>query len=320
MRRGWRVIGCGIVGLALGACAGEPATITKYDTRRMPPDIVISRVLDQVADLLGSAAPTAPDGMRDADKQRAIADIASVIASRRGTDLDASPPQQQPVRALLDALAPLVTIWPDPYITPHPHTPLHEIEFQTRPHATATPGLCAMDFVAVHFAYTGADRGPATRARASGVEVDRYYDFITLPDAAVLPKTDAAAWAQTDRACAVLDWEKDDFFLASGEAVEVKIGWLARTVIARAAAGDPRFAILCDEERRKGATDCARALHGVQPKLLHPRDCPDTDAPCSFFFLGDGIPFAVTMDTATPPKIVQISRDWDVVTGHPPAD
>jgi hypothetical protein len=223
------------------------------------------------------------------------------------------PPPRQPVRAMLDELAPLVAIWPDPYITPHPRTPLHEIEFETRPHATATPGLCAVDFVVVHFAFTGANRGPSTRVRASEVDVDRYYDFVTLPGAAVLPKTDTAAWAQTDRACATRDWGKDDFFAASGEAVAVKIVWLTRTVIARAAAGDPRFAILCDEERRKGARDCARALRDVQPKFLRQRDCPDMDAPCSFFFMSDGIPFAVTMDTATPPKLVQISQDGDVV-------
>ena len=107
---------------------------------------------------------------------------------------------------------------------------------------------------------------------------------------------------------------------ASGEAVAVKIAWLARTVIARAAAGDPRFAILCDEESRKGAHDCARALRDVQPKFLRPGDCPDTGAPCSFYFLSDGISFAVTMDTATPPKVVQISQDDDVVIADQLAD
>jgi hypothetical protein len=156
--------------------------------------------------------------------------------------------------------------------------------------------------------------------QASHVDVSHYYYLVAPPAAPVLPKADPSMRAQTDRLCAAIKRDYATFFEAPDEVVAVRGAWLARTVIAQAAAGNPRFGLVCDEERREGSNDCARALHDVQPKFLQIRECPDGGMPCSFLFMSGGISFAVTMDTATPPKTVHITRDAEVVFADPLAD
>lgn len=258
--------------------------ISKIEARKQAEPIVIRRVLNQIADLLLLPSQAGADDddygpLSQSDKAKILSELFAIAQSQPNADRTIAPPQLDDagVRRTLSDLGGLVTIWPNPYISQRPTTPLRQIAFQTRVYATEIPQLCAIDIVGVDFRRAGMMRGPNTRTLAAAVHTMRYYYFLQSPAAPTLERSSETQRRQTDIDCAKLDQNETPFFTAANELQAVKGIWLARSLLSQLRATPIPFGVLCDTPANLTPTECVSELITYQSQTnFNVGDCNDT--------------------------------------------
>jgi len=152
-----------------------------------------------------------------------------------------------------------------------PKHPLSDIWLYTRPHGTATRGVCVSRTVRVSFRAT--DEGPHdadTPVRASDIETFAHYRLLVPVEPKDLDQLDADAQVRADRKCAAID-VRTDMIAAPDEDTLVTGLWLLRKAKIALAARQP-VAVDCEGFKRS----CDVVLAGIDPaKIESVETCPN---------------------------------------------
>jgi hypothetical protein len=153
-----------------------------------------------------------------------------------------------------------------------PKHPLSDIWLSTRPHGTATRGVCVNTTVVIRFRAT--EEGPRdadTPVRASDIETFAYYRLLAPIEPKDLDRLDADAQVRADRRCAAIE-VRSGMIAAPDEETLVMGLWLLRKAKAALAA---RESVAVDCEGFKQS--CDAVLAGIDPaKIESVETCPAT--------------------------------------------
>ena len=140
----------------------------------------------------------------------------------------------------------------------------------TRPHGTATRGVCVSSTVIIRFrAAEECPRDADTPVRASDIETSTHYRLLAPVEPKDLDRLDADAQVGADRTCAAVD-VRTDMITAPDEDTLVTGLWLLRKAKAAPAARKP-VAIDCEGFKQS----CDTVLAGIDPAKI------ESVGPCS---------------------------------------
>ena len=179
-------------------------------------------------------------------------------------------------RAALDQLG--EALHPNPFPrTSRPQVALSDMWFRTTPMATAVAGLCSVDTVVIEFDPIESDHGAETRARATGITSDRYYQFLTPPTTPEAEWIGADAQRSADATCAKLNPDSDEFFRAPGEEDAVRVAWIVRAVLEEQATQPDSVTLDCQfiakGQSCQSVFDETRAQHLNEVRRCNSENC-----------------------------------------------
>lgn len=275
------------------ATAAASPPITKVESRTLPERVVVQRVFDQIADLLTAD--------RDSQTEERRAAVLLELAKIDAYDSDTVTAQTvaampaRDVERLIGRLKEIVTIWPDPYHRKHPRFPLSQITFETKPRASAMPGVCIVSDITTNFRVVDHGSSPSAKTRVREVLADSNYYFPVPLPSAVLEPARYAARRNTEALCAGLDKDKSEWFQADDVRAAVKAAWLLQTVRAAAKSDAPLpYSLTCEDTSKPcraglaqaldskgwwvsdcGALHCRLSTGSEVLEVWHPKDAPE---------------------------------------------
>jgi hypothetical protein len=153
-----------------------------------------------------------------------------------------------------------------------PKHPLDDLWFYTRPHGTATRGVCVSSIVTVRF--RAVDDGPRdadTPVRPSDIEVSAQYHLLRHVEPKDLDELDSDGQLRADRQCAALDPRTMSTITARDEETLVTGLWLLRQ--AKAAIGTPKMPAMACEGYKQS---CETVLAAIDPaRVSSVSTCPE---------------------------------------------
>lgn len=164
-----------------------------------------------------------------------------------------------------------------------PKHPLSDIWLYTRPHGTATRGVCVSSTVIIRF--RAAEEGPRdadTPVRASDIESSTHYRLLAPVEPKDLDRLDADDQVRADRICAGVD-VRTGLITAPDEDTLVTGLWLLRKAKAALAAREP-VAVDCEGFKQS----CDMVLAGIDPARIESVGTCSTPRKDQCYVLEDG--------------------------------
>jgi hypothetical protein len=298
--------------------AGAAPALTKLQSRHLPQQRVTQIVMAQLADILiGPGQDTHPVPNRD--EMRRL--LAIMTAFDQRTDA-ATAPSDNEVRRALGQFAETMHLLADRNATPHPVNPLARLNFIGRPAATATPGLCLANVIAVDFDTVGRDRGASTPVRARDFAPSRYFAFVAPPASLTPGAAGLAERQQTNTACARLDVMKGDFFFAPDEQSALRGAWLSRALLDAVRRADPSVVLDCHQaETPNGWKGCPAFLEEVlKGGGGNVGDCPWSGSTCELDYERSIAKLVISTAPDDPSRITRVVASETIWFGHDRVD
>ena len=224
-----RLFAAAVLAVVMAGCATlGTQSISKFETRHLPREVVTARVVAQIAELVGRQTdPTKRDRLR-----RELLDIPAFAADG-------------PDDARFERLTAALVLDPDLNVSPHPLFPLRHLNFLLKPYAASLPDMCISKSMSVEFEpvpHTWTDARAHVRVASFRVSNPGY--LFLAPPAAPEPKLLSQEDKRVqEQACALLDPVEGSFVSAPSEGQAVFGTWLAQRLPLKTA--DAAFAVGC---------------------------------------------------------------------------